>query len=130
MRIALVAFVLACACAIQPAQAVRPGQPASTAEWVCLYRAIAAQHPDPKLRNPDDLAEKLCWWPPMFPDNYAGARKVIDDRGVVFAGRIGGERHRTACAERGPVLDRALLGLNDQTQIPDQLVAWVTRGDA
>lgn len=87
MKIALGAFVVALACVVQPALAVRPGQPTSTAEWVCLYRAIGAKHPDPKLRNPDDLAEKLCWWPvTIFPDNYADARGVIDRNGDAFAG--------------------------------------------
>src|SRR5215212_6051508 len=80
-------FLLFAACAAfsHLGQAVRPGQPASTAEWVCLYRGIAAMHPDPKLRNPDDLAEKLCWWPANFPPNYAGAREVIEKNGIVFA---------------------------------------------
>ena len=85
MKIAL-GILIALACCMQPAFAIRPGQPTSTAEWVCLYRAIAAQHPDPKLRNPDDLAEKLCWWPvAIFPDNYADARGVIDRSGDAFA---------------------------------------------
>src|SRR3954463_3213721 len=78
-------LLAACLAFALPAQSVRPGQPSSTAEWVCFYRSIAAMHPDPKLRNPDDLAEKLCWWPANFPDNYAGAREVIDKNGVVFA---------------------------------------------
>ncbi len=86
MKTALIALALACICAIQPALAVRPGMPASTAEWVCLYRAIGARNPDPKLRNSDDLAEKLCPWPlSIFPDNYADARGVIDRSGDAFA---------------------------------------------
>lgn len=86
MKTPLLALLLAlCASVPQPAQAVRTGQPSSTAEWVCFYRGIAAMHPDPKLRNPDDLAEKLCWWPANFPPNYAGAREVIDKNGIVFA---------------------------------------------
>ena len=72
-------------CAMQAALAVRPGQPSGTAEVVCSYRGIAAQHPDPKLRNPDDLAEKLCSRLGVFPPDYAGARQVIDTNGVTFA---------------------------------------------
>lgn len=85
MKSAAIAFTLACLCAVQPALALRPGQPASTAEWVCLYRGIAAMHPDPKLRNADDLAEKLCSWPDFFPHDYAGARQVIDSGGEWFS---------------------------------------------
>src|SRR5215212_4007185 len=85
MKIAFGSLLIACLCALQPALAVRPGQPLSTAEWVCLYRAIAAKHPDPKLRNPDDLAEKLCSWPEQFAPEYAGARRLIDNSGIVFA---------------------------------------------
>jgi hypothetical protein len=45
MRKALIALL-----ALLPlgAAAVRPGQPSGTAEVVCSYRGIAAQHPDPK----------------------------------------------------------------------------------
>jgi methyltransferase (TIGR00027 family) len=35
------------------------GRVSRTAESVCLLRAIAATHPDPKVRNPDYLAEKF-----------------------------------------------------------------------
>ena len=35
------------------------GQVSVTAESVCALRAVAAKHPDPKLRNPDYLAEKF-----------------------------------------------------------------------
>ena len=35
------------------------GRVSATAESVCAMRAVAAQHPDPKLRNPDYLAEKF-----------------------------------------------------------------------
>ena len=35
------------------------GRVSSTAESVCAFRAIAAKHPDPKVRNPDYLAEKF-----------------------------------------------------------------------
>jgi len=82
-----IASVLAAAslCAMPAALAVRPGQPSSTAEVVCSYRGIAAQHPDPKLRNPDYLAEKLCSRPGQFSKDYAGSRLVIDSSGVTYA---------------------------------------------
>ena len=35
------------------------GRVSTTAEAVCALRAIAAKHPDPKVRNPDYLAEKF-----------------------------------------------------------------------
>src|SRR5258706_1855767 len=78
-------LAVAALCAMVPSLAVRPGQPSGTAEVVCSYRGIAAQHPDPKLRNPDDLAEKLCSRLGVFPHDYAGARRVIDDGGVTFS---------------------------------------------
>lgn len=78
-------LVVASLCAMQAALAVRPGQPSSTAEIVCSYRGIAAQHPDPKLRNPDNLAEKLCSRPATFAHDYARSRRVIDDNGVMYA---------------------------------------------
>ena len=51
---AVVAGALA-ASAIVPAQA----QPSATALEVAAYRAIGARHPDPAVRNGDDLAERL-----------------------------------------------------------------------
>lgn len=79
-------FTAALLCAAQPAPAVPPGQPSTTAEWVCAYRGIGAQHPDPKLRNPDYLAEKLCRRPGQFSDEYAGSRLVIDTYPETYAG--------------------------------------------
>jgi hypothetical protein len=35
------------------------GQVTVTAESVCALRAVAAKHPDPKVRNPDYLAGKF-----------------------------------------------------------------------
>ena len=67
------------------AQAVRPGEVSRTAEAVCAYRAIAAQHPDEKLRNPDYLAEKLCRSPLQIPSDYAGARQYIDNSGEAYS---------------------------------------------
>jgi len=72
-------------CATQPALAVRPGHVSFTAEAVCAYRAIAAQHPDPKLRNPDDLAAKLCRSSMPLPRLYAEARQFIDNSGETYA---------------------------------------------
>jgi methyltransferase (TIGR00027 family) len=87
MKTAFAAILAAASlCTMQASLAVRPGQPSSTAEWVCAYRGIAAQHPDPKLRNPDEIADKLCSRPGLFPHDYAGARQVIDTYGVTFAG--------------------------------------------
>src|SRR5262245_41741887 len=65
-------------CVAQIAYAVRPGEVSTTAEAVCGYRALAAQHPDPKLRNPDQLAAKLCRWRSPLPREYASARPMID----------------------------------------------------
>ena len=39
--------------------AVEEGRPSSTAQSVCAFRAIGAHDPDPTVRNPDHLAEKL-----------------------------------------------------------------------
>jgi len=67
------------------ALAVPPGKPSGTAEFVCMYRGIAAQHPDPKLRNPDYLADKLCRRSAYFSEDYASARASIDAAGTMFA---------------------------------------------
>ena len=64
-------------CGPQPALAVPQGQISYTAEVVCAFRAIAAQHPDPKLRNPDHLAAKLCDGTVQLPRTYASARSYI-----------------------------------------------------
>lgn len=79
-------FTAALLCAAQAVLAVPPGQPSTTAEWVCAYRGIGAQHPDPKLRNPDYLAGKLCRRPGQFSDEYAGSRRVIDTYPETYAG--------------------------------------------
>jgi len=76
---ALAAWLIA-----QPTQAVPPGQVSRTAEATCGYRAIASQHPDPKLRNPDDLAAKLCRWQSPLSRDYASARHMID-QGETYA---------------------------------------------
>jgi methyltransferase (TIGR00027 family) len=70
----IVALSSACA---SPALAVPPGNVSLTAQAVCDYRAVAAQHPDAKLRNPDYLAAKLCN-PVLLPHWYEAVRDVID----------------------------------------------------
>lgn len=62
----------------QPAGAVKPGAVSMTAEIVCEFRAIAALHPDPKLRNPDGLADELCPPRSQLPRAYASSRVQID----------------------------------------------------
>jgi methyltransferase (TIGR00027 family) len=78
---ALAAGLLA-ACATR---AVPPGQASFTAAATCEFRAIAAQHPDPKLRNGDSLAGRLC--PPrLLPREYEPARDIIDLDPEAYAG--------------------------------------------
>jgi methyltransferase (TIGR00027 family) len=73
-----IAIVAAACLALPETHAVKPGEVSSTAEATCGYRALAAQHPDPKVRNPDDLAAKLCRWRSPLPRDYAAARPFID----------------------------------------------------
>jgi methyltransferase (TIGR00027 family) len=85
MRTARLSALLAAACLFCEAPgalAVRPGEVSRTASAVCEYRAIAAQHPDPKLRNPDHLADKLCERRSALPRPYAEARTFIANTGV------------------------------------------------
>jgi methyltransferase (TIGR00027 family) len=72
-------------CCAGPASAVRPGQVSTTAQAVCAFRAIGAQHPDPKLRNADNLAGRLCGRPMPLPEPYAEARRYIDNMGETYA---------------------------------------------
>lgn len=67
------------------ARAVPSGQVSWTAEAVCDFRAIGAQHADPGLRNRDTLAAKLCR-PVFLPHDYDAARAVIDDNPEAYAG--------------------------------------------
>lgn len=67
------------------AHAVTPGSISWTASVTCEFRAIAAQHPDPKLRNADYLATKFCA-PVLLPREYQAARDVIDDNPEAYAG--------------------------------------------
>ena len=78
MALARIAVVVATCLAFPAAHAVRPGEVAPSAEATCGYRALAAQHPDPKLRNPDDLAAKLCRWANPLSRDYAQARPMLD----------------------------------------------------
>jgi methyltransferase (TIGR00027 family) len=54
------------------------GRVSTTAESVCVLRAVAAKHPDPKVRNPDYLAEKFVspefWRASPFRDDPDRAR--------------------------------------------------------
>jgi len=72
-------------CAAWRASAVTPGELSSTAGFVCDYRAVGAQHPDPKLRNQDRLAAKLCP-ATLLPRDYAAARSVIETDPEGFSG--------------------------------------------
>ncbi|MBI3375309.1 MAG: SAM-dependent methyltransferase [Betaproteobacteria bacterium] len=65
--------------AASPAIAVPDGAASGTAELVCELRALAAQHPDPKLRSRDHLAAGLCM-ASFLPKEYAEARRIIDAR--------------------------------------------------
>ncbi len=67
------------------ARAVPPGETSFTAVAVCEFRAVAAKHPDPKLRGGDTLAGQLCP-PSLLPSEYEAARKVIDVDPEGFAG--------------------------------------------
>lgn len=80
-------FVAAAVCLFgaAPAHAVQPGQVSRTALYVCEHRAIAAQHPDPKLRNPDYLAGRLCGRVSQLPPDYAEARTFIENSGATYA---------------------------------------------
>jgi methyltransferase (TIGR00027 family) len=54
------------------------GRVSQTAEAVCALRAVAAQHPDPKVRNPDYLAERFVgeafWQASPYRSDPARAR--------------------------------------------------------
>jgi methyltransferase (TIGR00027 family) len=65
--------------------AVPPEGISWTARATCEFRALAAQHPDKKLKNRDSLATKLCG-PVMLPREYEAARDVIDDNPEAYAG--------------------------------------------
>jgi methyltransferase (TIGR00027 family) len=88
MKYRPISLLLACSawlCAAGPAFAVPEGAASWTAESVCEYRALAAQHPDPKLRSADQLAAKLCR-ASFLPGEYAEARRVIDAQAEQLSG--------------------------------------------
>ena len=64
---------------------VPSGAASWSADMVCMLRAIASQHPDPKLRNPDQLAQRLCPRPFELRD-YASAREQFDAEPESWAG--------------------------------------------
>jgi len=68
---------LMCLCGAGPALAVPEGAASGTAEMVCELRALAAQHPDPKLRGGDKFAARFCN-ASLLPKSYAEARPIID----------------------------------------------------
>lgn len=72
-------------CGTIPASAVYFGAVSSTAAFVRDYRAVAALHPDPRLRNKDQLAARLCP-PALLPRDYAVARQLIDQDPEGFSG--------------------------------------------
>jgi methyltransferase (TIGR00027 family) len=67
------------------ARAVPPGSASFTAAATCEFRALAAQHPDRRLRNGDTLAGRLCP-PQLLPREYEAARDVIDLDPESYAG--------------------------------------------
>ena len=67
------------------ARAVPPGRASFTAAATCEFRALGAQHPDPKLRNRDTLAGRLCP-AQLLPREYEAARDVIDLDPEAYAG--------------------------------------------
>ena len=71
--------------ALPLAWAVPPGQVSWTARAVCEYRAIAALHPDLKLRNGDTFASQFCA-PLRLPRDYEAARAVMEDDLEAYAG--------------------------------------------
>lgn len=60
-----------------PARAADASAISFTALACCEFRALSARHPDPALRGPDDLAQRLCE-PLLLPREYEFARDVID----------------------------------------------------
>jgi methyltransferase (TIGR00027 family) len=76
------ALLLSGAGAVLP---VPPDAVSKTAEAVCEYRAIAAQHPDARLRNADRFAGEWCG-PQLLPREYEPAREVIDGDAEAHSG--------------------------------------------
>ena len=57
------------------------GRVSVTAESVCALRAVAAKHPDPKVRNPDYLAEKFVsetfWRTAPYRSDPEGCSEIL-----------------------------------------------------
>ncbi len=64
---------------------VPTGEVSWSADAVCMLRAIGSQHPDLRLRNRDQLAQRLCPRPFELRD-YAAARSEIDAAPEDWAG--------------------------------------------
>ncbi len=77
----LIALLLVFSTLAGTAHAVRPGEVSWTAEGVLALRAIGAQAPDEKIRNPDYLAVKFInpayWRYSVYNKNYERNMKVI-----------------------------------------------------
>ncbi|HEX5093044.1 MAG TPA: class I SAM-dependent methyltransferase, partial [Burkholderiales bacterium] len=84
-RCAALALALLALAVAEPAAAVPPQAVSGTAQATCEFRAIAAQHPDARLRNADRLAGRLCG-PRLLPREYEAARDVIESDPEGFAG--------------------------------------------
>jgi methyltransferase (TIGR00027 family) len=88
------------------------GVPAGAAAWsadmVCMLRAIASQHPDALLRNPDTLAQRLCPRPFELRD-YAAARAQFAAAPEAWAGYyyVNARTHHIDAAVERAVLDGA-----------------------
>ena len=104
MRCVIAACLLLVASA--RALAVPPGTVSWSAEVVCMMRAIASQHPDPVLRNPDQIAAQICPRPFELRD-YESARAAIDADPESFAGYFY-VNARTHCIDAA--VDRAARG--------------------
>lgn len=71
------AFALSALLLAGHALAVPPGGVSATAALTCELRALAAQHPDPRLRGGDVVAGRFCE-PIRLPREFEYARDVID----------------------------------------------------
>ena len=94
---------------------VPAGEVSWSADMVCMLRAIASQHPDPKLRNPDHLAQRLCPRPFELRD-YASARCEFDAAPEAWAGYfyVNARTHyidaMVACAAHDGLTQVVILG--------------------
>lgn len=83
IRSGWIASIVAALILTMPASAlaVRPGEVSWTAETTTAQRAVAAMHPDEKLRNPDYLAEKFvsddCWHYYHYSRDFKTSMKFV-----------------------------------------------------